>query len=520
MKLLYAEQMKDIDRQATENYLIPSLLLMENAGLKVLETVNRIVGHQPRARITILAGKGNNGGDGLVLGRHLINAGAAVGIFLLGDSGHLTHDAQVNYLILEKMKAAIYSLNPEQNFDRLVTNLLSADLIVDAMYGIGFRGSLDDFETRVVQMVNLSKAPVVAVDIASGVEANTGMVHGIAIKADYTVTFARPKLGQYLEPGQSYSGRLIVADISIPIPLLEHAGLKLNLIDQEMVSPLIKPRQSESHKGSYGHVLVTGGSTGMTGAVIMASCAALRSGAGLVTAALPKSLMPILEASTLEVMSRPLPETREAGIAAEALPELQNLLKTVSVCAIGPGISRYPEANAIVRFVLENSRVPVLVDADGLNALAGDVGIFKNLQVPVVITPHPGEMSRLTGLTIGEIQSNRLEIAHKYAVDWGITIVLKGNKTVVASPSGDVFINTSGNPGMATAGSGDVLSGIIVGLVAQGLSPQQAAVAGVYIHGCCGDKAAGAGSEQGLIAGDLIDQLPYVLKELENANKK
>jgi yjeF C-terminal region, hydroxyethylthiazole kinase-related/yjeF N-terminal region len=519
MKLLYAEQMKDIDRQASENYLIPSLLLMENAGLQVLDTVNSIIGHLPRARVTILSGKGNNGGDGLVLGRHLINAGAAVDIFLLGDSGHLTHDAQVNYLILEKMKASVYPLKREQNFDRLVTNLLSSDLIVDAIYGIGFRGSLNDFETRVAEMVNLSKVPVLAVDIASGVEANTGMVHGSAIKADYTVTFARPKLGQYLEPGQSYSGKLIIAAISIPVPLLEHEGLKLNLIDQEMVSQFIKPRQAESHKGSYGHVLVTGGSTGMTGAVIMASCAALRSGAGLVTAALPESLVPILEASSLEVMSRPLSETREGGIAGDALSALKNLLETVSVCAIGPGMSRYPEANAVIRFVLENSRVPVLVDADGLNALAGDVEIFKNLQVPVVITPHPGEMSRLTGLTVGEIQSNRLEIAHKYAADWGITVVLKGNKTVVAGPSGDIFINTSGNPGMATAGSGDVLSGIIVGLVAQGLNPQQAAVAGVYIHGCCGDKAAATGGERGLIAGDLIDQLPYVLKELENANK-
>ncbi|MEA4926088.1 MAG: NAD(P)H-hydrate dehydratase [Syntrophomonadaceae bacterium] len=519
MKLLYAEQMKDIDRKATEDYLIPSLLLMENAGLKVLETIKHVYGNLSRARITILAGKGNNGGDGLVLGRHLLNAGAAVDIFLLGDPQNLSRDARVNYLILEQMQANIYPLNANEHFDFYVTKLLSSGLIVDAIYGIGFRGSLDDFETRVVQMVNLSSTPVVAVDIASGVEADTGEVHGTAIKADYTVTFARPKLGQYLEPGQSYTGKLIIADISIPLSLLEHESLKLNLIDQELVGRFITPRRAESHKGSYGHVLVIGGSAGMSGAVIMASCAALRSGAGLVTAALPGSLVPVLEGSTLEVMSRPLAETMEASISSDALPALGNLLENVSVCAIGPGMSRYREANAILRYVLENSGVPVLIDADGLNALEGDAGILKDRQVPVVITPHPGEMSRLTGLPVADIQSNRLGIARQYAVDWGITVVLKGNKTVVASPTGEVFVNTSGNPGMATAGSGDVLSGIIAGLIAQGLKPRQAAVAGVYIHGCSGDKAAELRGQRGLIAGDLIDQLPAVLKNFENINK-
>jgi len=515
MKLLYADQMKDIDRRATEDYLIPSLLLMENAGIKVLETVKGIMGNLSKTKVTILAGKGNNGGDGLVLGRHLINAGALVDIYLLGESQNLSSDAYANYLILEKMKANLFPLSVDKNFDRLMITLLSSDLIIDAIYGIGFRGSLDDFETRVIQMVNLSKAPIVAVDIPSGVEADTGKVHGTAIKADYTVTFARPKMGQILEPGQDYMGKLIVADISIPVALLEDPALQLNLIDKALVSNFIRPRPAESHKGSYGHVLVTGGSVGMTGAVVLAACAALRSGAGLVTAALPESLVPILEASALEVMSRPLAETSEASISIEALPALEYLLGTVSVCAIGPGMSRYREANAIIRFVLENSGVPILVDADGLNALEGDAGILKDRQVPIVITPHPREMSRLTGLTVEDIQHNRLGVARQYATAWGITVVLKGNKTVVASPSGEVYINSSGNPGMATAGSGDVLSGIIAGLIAQGLRPQQAAVAGVFIHGCSGDKAMEITGQRGMVAGDLIEHLPNILNELE-----
>jgi len=515
MKLLKAEQMKEIDRRATDDYMIPSLVLMENAGLRVLETIRGLIGELSKVKIVILAGKGNNGGDGLVVARHLINAGARVDAFLMGEPQNLSSDCYVNYNILEKMNAIPFPLGNDEDFKCLMTSLLSADLIVDAIYGTGFRGSIDHFEARVIQMINLSKAPVVAVDIPSGVEADTGKVNETAVKADHTVTFALPKLGQVLEPGRDYVGALTVADISIPKSLLEDEKLKLNLINELMIKKVIQPRKAESHKGTYGHALVIGGSAGMTGAVILTSCAALRSGAGLVTAALPESLVPILEASVIEVMSRSLAETSEANISIEAIPALENLLGTVSVCAIGPGMSRYREANAILRFVLENSGVPVLIDADGLNALEGDAAILKDRQVPIVITPHPGEMSRLTGLKIEEIQHNRLEIARQYATDWGVTVVLKGNKTIIASPSGEVFININGNPGMATAGSGDVLGGIITGLIAQGLRAQSAAVAGVYIHGSSGDRAAEITGQRGLTAGDLINHLPYILRELE-----
>jgi NAD(P)H-hydrate epimerase len=517
MKLLTAEQMQEIDRRAINEFLIPGLVLMENAGLRVLETIEGLTGELCNAKIIILAGKGNNGGDGLVLGRHLINAGARVDTFLLGEPQSLSSDAYVNYSILEKMTGSLFPLRSDEDLDRLMIALLSVDLIVDAIYGVGFRGILDDFETRIAQMVNWSQAPVVAVDIPSGVEANTGKVHGVAIKANHTVTFGFPKLGLVLEPGRDYVGTLTVADISIPRALLEDDEFKLNLIGEAMIKRLFKPRMAESHKGTYGHALVIGGSRGMTGAVVMASYGALRTGAGLVTVALPESLVHIIEASVMEVMSHPLPETSEASISMEAFPAIENLLGTVSVCAIGPGMSRYQEANAILRFVLEKSRVPILIDADGLNALEGDVAILKDAQVPIVITPHPGEMSRLTGLAVEEIQSNRLEIARKYAADWGVTVVLKGNQTVVAGPSGEVFININGNPGMATAGSGDVLSGIILGLMAQGLKPQSAAVAGVYVHGCAGDRAAAITGQRALVAGDLLHHLPYILHELETS---
>ncbi len=513
MKLLKADEMRNIDRRASTEFGIPSLILMENAGLRTLEVIEEILGKTENRMIIILAGKGNNGGDGLVIARHLINSGAIVETYLTGQAEELTDDSRVNYEILLKMGARIFPLSNEKDLDPLMLSLMNADLIVDALYGIGFKGSLNQFDSRLVKMVNWCRALVVAVDIPSGVEADTGRVHGDAIRANHTVTFALPKIGLVLEPGKEYAGTLSVADISIPTVLLEDKTIKTNLINEAMLSALIKPRSANSHKGTYGHALLVGGSPGMVGAIMMSSQAALRTGAGLVTAAVPESLTAVVDSSLMEVMTAPLAETGQSAIALEALPAIENLLGTVSVCAIGPGMSRYSEAGTIVRHIMERSGVPLVIDADGLNALENDAAILKDRQVPIVLTPHPGEMARLTGKSIEEIQSQRLDITRTFAQKWGVTLVLKGNKTIVANPSGEVYINISGNPGMATAGSGDVLTGIISGLIAQGLKPQDAAFAGVYLHGLAGDLAAGIKGERGLIAGDLISCLPEVLKK-------
>ncbi|MGS0765435.1 NAD(P)H-hydrate dehydratase [Syntrophomonas curvata] len=515
MKLLKADEMKAIDQEASSEYGIPSIILMENAGLRTLEVIEEILGESKNKSIIILAGRGNNGGDGLVIARHLLNSGAAVKVFLTGKADELTNDSRLNYEILVRMGAPILPLMSDEDLDSLMLSLVNGDLIVDALYGIGFKGSLGRFESRVVKMVNWCRAPVVAVDIPSGVEADTGRVYGLAIKASHTVTFALPKIGLVLEPGKEYVGTLSVADISIPTVLLENSSIKTNLINEQMVRMLLKPRAADTHKGTYGHVLIIGGSPGMVGAVTMASLAALRTGAGLVTAAVPESLAAAVDSSLMEVMTAPLAENGQSAIAPEALPVIENLLGTVSVCAIGPGMSRYPEAGAIVRFVLEKAGVPVVIDADGLNALQDDIAILKDRQVPIVLTPHPGEMARLTGKSIEEIQTNRVEFARSFAREWGVSLVLKGNKTVIAHPSGEVYINISGNPGMATAGSGDVLCGVIAGLVAQGLKPQEAAFAGVYLHGQAGDLAARIKGERGLIAGDLISCLPGAIKQYE-----
>lgn len=517
MKLIKAAEMQEIDRRATDEYGIPSLLLMENAGIRTAEMAGEILTTVTDKKVIILAGRGNNGGDGLVAARHLHVSGAQPITFIMGKAEQLSTDSMINYNILHKMTDHIYPLLSQTDREKLLLELLDADLIIDAIYGIGFKGSLGTFEAEIVKLINRSRLPVLAVDIPSGVEADTGKVSGEAIKAAATITFALPKIGLVLEPGKNYAGQLKITDISIPSALLQENRLKTNLITDAMAAKMLGPRHSDSHKGTFGHALLIGGSTGLTGAILLAALAAIRCGAGLVTAALPESLVPIFDSALLEVMSMPLAQTGQGAIALEALPAIENILGTCSVCAIGPGMSRYNEANAIVRFVLERAGVPVVIDADGLNALQGDVDILKERQIPVVLTPHPGEMARLTGKTIEEIQANRIDCAAHYAQEWGTTIVLKGNKTVVAEPTGEIYLNITGNPGMSTAGSGDVLCGIITGLISQGLKPAKAAAIGVYLHGMSGDYAAGIKGQRGLIASDIIEGLPLVLAQFEKA---
>ncbi len=518
MKLVNSREMKAIDHNAIKEYGIAGIVLMENAGIRCVEVIEEILGVTAGKTVVILVGRGNNGGDGLVIARHLLNAKAHVFVFALSPPEVLPPDSRTNYEIFKNMGGQFSLLQKEEDLDSLLLCLLNSDLIVDALYGIGFKGSLSEYEARLVDMVNWCNKPVVAVDIPSGVDADTGLVHGAAIKATHTISFALPKIGLVLEPGKDYVGTLSIADISIPYKLLEDSRLQTNLITADMVGPLIKRRPAESHKGTFGHALLVGGSVGLTGAVVMASYAALRCGAGLVTAALPESLVPVVDGVMTEVMTSPLPETGQAVVGLEALAILDNLMNTVSVGAIGPGMSDHSEAAAVLQHILQHSGIPLVIDADGLNALAGNTEVFKQRQVPIVLTPHPGEMARLTGKSIAEIQSHRLAIARQYALEWGVTLVLKGNKTVVADPAGNLFVNIIGNPGMATAGSGDVLCGIITGLIAQGLKATEAAVAGVYLHARCGDQVAEHKGQRGLVAGDLIAALPDILMAFEKSS--
>lgn len=515
MRIVSSAEMRRIDRGAMETFGIPGVVLMENAGRRVVEVISGLLGDVGGRVITILAGKGNNGGDGLVVARHLVNQGAEVKVVLIANPQEIEGDARVNFEIWQKMGQKVYTLQQSNEINIVRLMLINTDLIVDAIYGTGFRGAVRDDLAPVIDAVNGSGKAVVAVDIPSGLEADTGRVNGPCIRADHTVTFALPKLGLVLGDGPYYTGRLHVADISIPADLTRDPNLKRSLLSDSLVREWLPRRRLSAHKGDCGRVVVLAGSRGMTGAACLASLAAARSGAGLVTLGVPESLHDICEAKLTEVMTAPLPETSRATLTRLGKKEVKELVEEADVVALGPGLGTHPETRTLVRELLPELTVPVVVDADGLNALAGQSEGIRKIKTSLVLTPHPGEMARLVGKKPAEIQDNRLQEAEAAAAHWRKVVVLKGAGTVIAGPGGKTYINPTGNPGMASGGSGDVLTGIIAGLLAQGLEPVKAAACGVYIHGRAGDEAARIKGLLGMIAGDILDALPGVLKELE-----
>lgn len=519
MKVVTAEEMGNLDRLAGSEYGIPSLLLMENAGLRVLEVIRQhFAGDLAGRRILIFSGRGNNGGDGLVVARHLLNAGAEVKVFLLARPEEVRGDAAVNLAIYQKMGGKLHAVLEEKDLQRVDIALLYAEMAVDAIYGTGFRGAAVGLVGEVIKMLSQARLPVVAVDLPSGLEANTGRVHGPCVRATYTVTFALPKLGLYLYPGAAYVGRLVVADIGIPKVLVAAQPLAREVVTPAWCKARLTPRRPWGHKGDYGHALVVGGSPGLTGAVVMAAAGALYSGAGLVTAAVPAGLHAILEEKTLEVMTLGLPCTPNNTLASEALTPLEEFSRRCQVVALGPGLGRDPVSQDLVRTFLTRVRQPLVLDADGLNALVGHVHMLKEAKAPLVLTPHPGEMARLLGTTAARVQEDRLGTAEQAARDWEVTVVLKGARTVVASPQGRTWLIPNGNPGMATGGSGDVLTGIIAGFIAQGVAVEEAAALAAFIHAAAGDAAAQDRGQRALAAGDLLTYLPRVLRELEGTD--
>ncbi len=514
MRIVTADEMKALDRAAIEDYGISGLVLMENAGRQTVEVIRRVLGEVRGRVITIFIGKGNNGGDGLVIARHLLNMGAEVKVLSIVNTGEISGDAAINLDIWRKMDQKVYSVHQGDGINIVKLAIMNTDLIVDAIYGTGFRGKMWEKVGRVIDVLNNSGKPIVAVDVPSGLEAATGRVRGPCIRARHTVTFGLPKVGLFLEPGADYAGEITVADISLPGVLVEKEAPHRYLITAECVKKWLPQRPSSAHKGNFGRVLVIAGSRGMTGAAVLAGEAAIRSGAGLVTVAVPETLHDIMEAKLTEVMTVPLPDTGSGSLSWEARHRIMPLLENMDVLAIGPGLSQAPEVIKLVRELAPAVKIPLVLDADALNALAGEAGILGELQAPAVITPHPGEMARLMGLAPKDIQEDRIGNAVKAATAWNVVTLLKGSRTVVAAPEGTVYINPTGNPGMATGGSGDVLTGIIAALIAQGLKPDRAAAVGAYLHGFAGDLAAREKGMMGLIAGDIISALPAAAKEL------
>ncbi|MBI3947404.1 MAG: NAD(P)H-hydrate dehydratase [Armatimonadetes bacterium] len=511
MEAATAAQSRSIDRRTIEKIGIPSMVLMENAGLAVVAAVVRRLGGVRGRAVAILCGKGSNGGDGFVVARHLAQRGALVRLFLAARAGELSGDARAQAEIAAAIGLAVREVAAAETIG---AELATADLVVDALLGTGTRGDVTGLFGDLIDLLNDSGRPVVAVDVPSGLHADTGQACGRCVRAVETVAFGVLKRGLVIYPGAEYAGRVTLAPISIPALAVTPEAIDVTFVEAPEARALLPRREAWAHKGSAGSVLVIGGSMGMTGAAAMASLSALRAGAGLVRLAAPRSLGDILEARTAEVITLPVAETASRAFAPEGFREALAAAGESECVALGPGLGRDPEARRGFLEALPSVRAPMVIDADGLNALAQSPETFARLTAPAVITPHPGEMSRLLGKSTAQVQADRLGAAREAAARFGVTAVLKGARTVIAGPDGAAFINSTGNPGMATAGMGDVLTGAVAGLVAQGLGPREAAILGVFIHGLAGDLAASERGATGILAGDAQERLPAALQAL------
>jgi hydroxyethylthiazole kinase-like uncharacterized protein yjeF len=514
MKILTSKQMKEIDRKAIEEIGILGPILMENAGLRIFNKIMEKFPEPGREKIVIIAGRGNNGGDGFAVARHLFNRGAKPEVLLLASKNEVKGDAAVNLNIAENIGIKIDEVISQRDLNIQKGKILLASLVVDAIFGTGLTKPAEGFYAQVIELINRSKAYKVAVDIPSGLSSDTFQVIGPCVKADLTVTLAAAKIAHVFPPAEDFVGELEVADISVPSFLFEDESLKLELVEKETVQPYFKKRKRDAHKGTYGHLFILSGSLGKTGAAVMAGKAALKMGAGLVTVGTPRSCLPVVARSMVELMTEALPETSEKTLSSEALNEILNLLKGKDALMIGPGISTHPSTAELVLSLLPKVNVPMVIDADALNILASKPEIIKSLRKPAVLTPHPGEFARLLNISTKEVVEKKLELVPQFAAEYGVYLVLKSYRTLTATPDGKVYVNPTGNPGMATAGSGDVLSGMIASMIIQEKNLLEAVLAAVYIHGLSGDLGVEKFGEKPLVAGDIIRYLPKGIKLL------
>jgi hydroxyethylthiazole kinase-like uncharacterized protein yjeF len=477
--------------------------LMESAGWAVARTAAAVAGGAYGRRAVVVCGKGNNGGDGLVAARFLERWGMRIAAVLMSPPGSFRDAAAASFNRYAE-SGGVWRNYSAQSLRR---ELGRADVVIDAIFGTGFRGAPEAGFAQAIQLINGSDAVVVAVDIPSGVEGETGAVRGEAVRAAFTVTLGSLKPGVVFYPGAASAGEVEVADIGFPPDLLQS---DLWLVERRDAAGLIRPRPPESHKRASGVVLVVAGSRAMTGAAVLTAVSAYRAGGGLVTLAVPEGVLSVVESAVTETTFLPLPETGEGSISAEAWPELQERLEGANAAAVGPGLSTDPSTVELVRRLVAESPVPFVLDADGLNAFAGRGAALAERRSEAVITPHPGEFGRLTGLTSTEVLEDRVGHARKAAAEFRCPVLLKGSRTVVARPDGMAFVNPTGGPYLATGGTGDVLTGAIAAFLARGLDPADAAILGAYVHGVAGRLAA-IDHGEGTMASDVASQLPRAL---------
>lgn len=509
MKLVTGEQMRTIDKYAIEKIGIPSIVLMENAARKVAEVCIRVLKDKVKPKAMIFAGKGNNGGDGFAVARLLYNEGIQVEVILIGNSEDIKGDAKVNYDIIKNL-----GINVNGVYSLIDKRLESVDIIIDAIYGTGLKGNIRQPAKDLIDTINNSGKYIVSVDIPSGISADTGEVLGCGIKANETVTFCMAKIGIIVYPGANYSGKISVVDISIPQSVINDMDIKYNTLTQSETNKMLPIRKNWSNKGSYGNLFVLGGSHEMTGAAGLVCKAGYRCGAGVVTCCTVESAVNVVQKLVAEAVEVSL-KSINGKVCEESYFQIVEKLKKASSIVIGPGLGTGKNVYQFVSKTVENANVPVVIDADGLNVLSENLEPLNRMTTTAIVTPHPKEMSRLTGLSVESILSDTIGTAVLFSQKYNVITVLKDARTVIANADGRVYINMTGNNAMAKGGSGDVLSGVIGALLAQGMDGYDASVLGVYVHGLAGEIAAEDIGSYGLMAREIADYVPIALKKIQ-----
>jgi len=521
MRVLSASQMREADRRTIEDIGIPSIVLMENAGRQVVAAVESLLGDTADRQVSVLAGRGNNGGDGFVVARVLAARACGVLVCLVGQRSDVRGDARLNLEVLERLGIAVAQVVDDESWQRVAPDVMASDVVVDAIFGTGLSSPVSGVVETIADDLNACDIPVIAVDLPSGLSADSGVVIGPVIAAAVTVTLGALKLPLVCAPAESLAGSLVVADIGIPGSVMASIeGPRIEFVVPAEARALLPERELDSHKGVFGHVCLVAGSPGKTGAAYLGGMAALRSGAGLSTVATPSSVQAVVAALGAEYMTLALPE--DADGRATALGTGALLAGGFDVVAAGPGVGTGPPQRDLIENLIKRTTCPLVLDADALSVLAASSeGSFRAREgQTIVVTPHPGEMARLVGRTVAEVQANRIDVAVRYAQSHNVIVVLKGHRTLVAAPDGRVFINSTGNPGMATGGSGDVLTGAIAAWLAQLAEPIDACVLAVYLHGLAGDLAARRRGEAGLTSGDILKHLGEAERHLASGGRR
>jgi NAD(P)H-hydrate epimerase len=517
MIVLTPERMAKYDGYAINTWGIPSAVLMENAGRSTYRlTKERYL--SGKKRVAIFCGRGNNGGDGFVIGRYALRDGFQTRTFLLCKASDLKGDAALNMGLYRAIGGEVVECPDRPR--GVKEGIRDADIIFDAIFGTGLSKPVGGIEKKVIEEINASKKPVIAVDIPSGIDGRTGNPLGTAVHATHTFTYGYPKLGQILQPGAYHTGRLTVIDISIPSYIERKVGFDGRVVEGSMIRDFLKERLPWDHKGTFGHVAVIAGSPGKTGAAIMTSLAALKIGAGLVTLLIPASLNAIAASKLTEVMTHPVNDMGTGYFSLSAYKEIADFVSDKDVIVMGPGLSQEPETNALVRKIYQTINKPFVIDADGINAFQGHTAIIKRSKRKAIFTPHPGELSRITGMTPKEINHDRISVGLRFVHVTGANLILKGARTVIVSDKGELYINPTGNPALAKGGSGDILTGLVGGILSQGYTTIEASIMGAYLHGYIADTWIERNTNMDLLAGDLLGGIGEALRDIKDGKDR